>query len=243
MSSINIAIRQIYDELFRMYGPQGWWPVAPADSSDGIPKYGVDANTVKTERQKLEIIFGTILTQNTAWANAEKAIINLNREGLVDIRKMRAASSQKIASLIRPAGYFNQKSERLKIIAKYFYDEYKGNLKVFFGRDTKKIRQELLGIKGIGPETADSILLYAGSKPVFVVDAYTIRIFSNLGILKDGMSYDEVQELFMKNLPSDAKMFNEYHALIVEHAKNYYAKGMVYKECPLYKKFNKLLSQ
>lgn len=213
-------IIQIYDILFNNFGAQGWWPVTPLGGCRGElgqrPVYGM---TTKSEKQKFEIILGAILTQNTAWTNAEQAIMNLNREGLIDIRRLRAASKEKLVELIRPAGYFNQKSERLKIISKYLYDNYKGNLKVFFSRDTEKIRDELLQIKGIGPETADSILLYAANKPTFVVDSYTKRIFSRVGIINENADYDSIKKLFEDSVPKHASIYNEYHALIVELAK------------------------
>ena len=231
-------LKHIYDVLLKEYGPQGWWPVTPTGGCKGEfshkPVYGIKT---RTEKQRFEIIIGAILTQNTAWRNAEKAIANLNKENLVDIRMIQAIDAKKLAELIRPAGYFNQKAERLKIMARHLYEKYNGSIKSFFNQETQKLRQELMAIKGIGPETADSVLLYAGDKPIFVIDTYTRRLFTNLGMIKAGASYDEVQALFTDNLPKDAKLFNEYHALIVEHAKKYYSKKDQRTLCPLYKKF------
>jgi len=229
-------MQKVYKILLESYSHQGWWPVTPTGGCRGDlpdkPIYGVG---VKTERQRLEVIFGALLTQNTAWKNVEKALINLNKAKLIDIRKIRAVSRQKLASLIKPAGYFNQKAERLKIIARHLYDNYKGNLRAFFNQDTLRLREELLSIKGVGPETADSILLYAGDKPVFVVDAYTKRIFSRIGLCKEDDSYEDVQELFQNSLEKDAKLFNEYHALIVEHAKRFCMKKPLCGKCALFK--------
>ena len=202
-------LKQIYNLLLGNFGSQGWWPVTAIGcrGSEVKPVYGM---ATKTEKQRFEIIIGAILTQNTAWKNVEKALINLNKENLVDIRRIRAVSTQKLAKLIKPAGYFNQKADRLKIFAKYLFEKYKGNLRAFFNQDTEKLRTELLTIKGIGPETADSILLYAGDKPNFVVDAYTRRIFSRLGLCSKDVSYDELKAIFENSLEKDIKLYNEY---------------------------------
>lgn len=173
-----------------------------------IIRKGISGNDKKVTGRDL-------LTQNTAWKNVEKAIENLNRAKLLGIDKIRKAPVKKIAQLIRPAGYYNQKAERLKIVAEYFSK--------YFKEKTIPKREELLKVKGIGPETADSILLYAFEQPYFVVDAYTRRIFSRLGLIKKDASYDEIQKFFMDNLPKNKDIINiykEYHALIVELAKS-----------------------
>lgn len=164
-----------------------------------------------------------ILTQNTSWANVEKAIINLNKVEALSIEKIREMPKEKLGQLIRPAGYYNQKSERLKIVAE------------FFSKNKNPTREQLLKVNGIGPETADSILLYAYAKPVFVIDAYTKRIMSRIGICKENISYDGLQEIFHKNLKSEYKLFNEYHALLVEHAKRHCKKKPECPSCPIKK--------
>ncbi len=194
-------IQQVYDILFREYGPQHWWPS-------------------ETENKRFETIIGTILTQNTSWKNVAKAINNLRKNDLIAVDKIININISKLKKLIRPAGYYNQKAERLKLIAK------------FFKKNKNITREKLLKIKGVGPETADSILLYAEKKPYFVIDAYTKRIFKRLGITNKD-SYNELQNLFTKNLKKDTKLFNEYHALIVNLGKNICRKMPLCNECPL----------
>ncbi len=209
-------IAVIYKKLLKAYGNQKWWPTTlegelhPSYHGNGI-----------NEKQRFEIIAGAILTQNTSWKNVEKAIISLNKTKSLGINKIKKISKSKLASLIKPSGYYNQKAERLKIVAD------------FFSKNRNPTREQLLAVKGIGPETADSILLYAFSKPVFVVDAYTKRIFSRIGLCKGKCGYDELQEIFHNNLPKKARMFNEYHALIVELAKQRCSKKPNCKKCPI----------
>lgn len=185
--------------------------------------------------KKAEILKGKILerpkkitkedmfTQNTSWKNAEKAIFNLNKDNILEINKIKSINQKKLANLIKPSGYYNQKAERLKIAAE------------FFSKNKSQTRQQLLEVKGIGPETADSILLYAFNQPIFVVDAYTKRIFSRIGICKDECKYDGLQNIFHENLPKDHKLFNEYHALLVALGKKYCTKQPNCKECPIAK--------
>lgn len=225
--------KQIYELLFNKYGSQGWWPVTPIGGCRGnsglpIPIYGVG---LKNEKQKFEIILGAILTQNTSWKNVEKAIINLNEKSLIDATKLNNIDEKELAQLIRPAGYYNQKAKKLKIFAYYLADNYRKSLRRLFDKPIPALREELLGIHGIGPETADSIILYAAEKPIFVVDAYTKRIFSRIGFCKPDAGYDEVQKMFMENLENEAGLFNEYHALIVEHGKNVCRTKPLCSEC------------
>ena len=203
----------IYNKLYDRFGPQDWWPGDTA----------------------FEIIVGAILTQNTAWANVEKAIYNLKKHKLLSSRKLSRTKPSKIADLIRPSGYYNIKACRLLNFINYLNTEYGGNLKKMFKEKTDALRKRLLGIKGIGPETADSILLYAGDKPVFVVDAYTKRIFSRYGLLSEGASYDEIQRLFLHNLPKSVKLYNEYHALVVRAGKDWCRKKPKCRLCSLQK--------
>lgn len=206
-------IKTIYEKLLKYFGPQNWWPV----TNQGGIKPTYEKRDRLTERQKFEIGIGAILTQNTAWKNVEIAIENLNKENLIDIRKLKKIDKKKLARLIKSAGYYNQKAIKLKTFAKYIAENYKGNLKEFFRKDVEKLREELLTIKGIGAETADSIILYAAQKPIFVIDAYTKRIFNRIGYKEE--TYEELQNLFMENLEKDTKLFNEYHALLVELGK------------------------
>jgi len=208
-------LMEIYNILYSHFGPQGWWPAHS-----------------KGEKRKFEICIGAILTQNTAWANVEKAIINLKNHGLLDIGKIRSADEKKLAGLIKSSGYYNQKAKRLKRFAAFVYKKH-GSLSKFFLLDAEKLRQELLQLNGIGPETADSIMLYSAQKPVFVIDAYTKRIFNRLGFCRENVYYDDLQKLFMQSLPPDISLFSEYHALIVEHAKSYCRKRPLCEECVL----------
>ena len=182
----------------------------------------------------LEVIVGAILTQNTAWKNVETAIAALRRHALLSVTALMDIPERELAGMIRPSGYYNVKSRRLKAFLAFLRDEFRGSLDVMFSEDVPMLRQKLLGIKGIGAETADSILLYAGGKPVFVVDAYTRRILSRHGIVATRSSYGEIQRLFMDRLPADAALFNQYHALIVYTGKNYCRKQPRCQECPLY---------
>jgi endonuclease-3 related protein len=197
-------IQKIHKKLHKKYGNLGWWPIK-----------GRYTGGPKSKAEEFEVMVGAILTQNTSWKNVEKAISNLHKENLIDAKKIAEIPQKKLAKLIKSAGYYNQKAERLKIFADYLLKNPN-----FLKKETAELRKELLSIKGIGPETADSILLYALNKPIFVVDAYTKRIFSRIGICKEDASYDELQQMFHKNLPKNTKLFNNYHAVLVEHAKN-----------------------
>ncbi len=211
-------IKKIFEILLSSYGCQKWWPTT---LEGGIhPSYHGKKHS---EKQKFEIAVGAILTQNTAWKNVEKAIEGLNKKGMLEIEKLKKAKTENLAEIIRPSGYFNQKAERLKIIAD------------FFSKNKNPSRNELLGVKGIGPETADSILLYALEKPFFVVDAYTKRIFSRIGLCRQDAGYDEVQAMFHSALPKNVKIYNEYHALIVELAKMHCRKKPECRGCPISK--------
>lgn len=207
------SLLNIYKKLYKSFGPQDWWPGDTA----------------------FEVIVGAILTQNTAWTNVEKAVYNLKKHKLLSPRKLSRAKPSKIAVLIRPSGYYNIKARRLLNFINYLNAEHGGDLKRMLRQKTDILRKTLLGIKGIGPETADSILLYAGYKPVFVVDAYTKRIFSRYGLLSEWASYDEIQRLFLHNLPKSVKLYNEYHALIVRVGKDWCRKKPKCALCPLQK--------
>lgn len=214
-------VQQIYKKLFEEYGPQGWWPLLGLRNTKPInhTKSGSiqgyhpgDYSFPSNDNQRFEICVGAILTQNTSWVSVEKALVNLSKSNALSLKGFNKLSDGKLKELIKPAGYFNQKALYLKEFARFF-----GGLG---GR--VPLRPELLAIKGIGPETADSILLYAFKVPSFVVDAYTKRVFSKLGLIEKDASYDSIKSLFEKALPKDFKVYQEYHALIVEHGKNVY---------------------
>jgi endonuclease-3 related protein len=190
-------LRVIYQRLYARYGPQHWWPA----------------------RGPFEVIVGAILTQNTAWTNVARAIENLRTAGRLAPAAIRELAEAELAALIRPCGYYNVKARRLKAFAQWFGERYGDSLKEMFAGETGALRRELLAVHGIGEETADSILLYAGEKPVFVIDAYTRRIFTRLGLTPTTDSYAAWQGLFMENLPADAPLYNEYHALLVRQGK------------------------
>ncbi|AKB18518.1 MULTISPECIES: endonuclease III domain-containing protein [unclassified Methanosarcina] len=226
------VIRKIYGFLFGSYGPQGWWPLTELQDSSGTnpTKTGSirgyhpgDYTYPHTESQQFEIICGALLTQNTSWQQVERALINLRQMDSLSPEALLSLDSETLKEAIKPAGYYNQKAMRLKILAEWFL-----NLK---SRMPK--RKELLSIKGVGPETADSILLYAFKQPSFVVDAYTRRVLSNLGLAEEKAKYSEIKSLFEENLPEDLAIYQEYHALLVEHAKRYYQKKINYSQCPL----------
>ncbi len=220
-------LNEIYQILLEDYGSQGWWPVTVKGH---IPSY---SGGPKNEKHQLEIIFGAILTQNTNWKNVEKALVNLNKNKLMNIDKVIKIKQTKLARLIRSAGYFNQKAERLKIISRYIKDTHQGKIRQFFGQDANELRKELLAIKGIGPETADSIILYSARKPIFVIDAYTKRIFSRVGVCEESCKYEDLQNKFHENLKHDESVFNEYHALLVELAKRNCRKVPICSTCPI----------
>ncbi|MCK4245142.1 MAG: endonuclease III domain-containing protein [Candidatus Omnitrophica bacterium] len=202
----------IYKSLYNAFGPQHWWPA----------------------RTKFEIIVGAILTQQTTWKNVEKAIKNLRKNRLLTIKSLADSPLRKIEESIRPAGYYREKSKRLKEISTYLLKHYQGGLKGLFKKDIKSLREELLNLRGIGEETADSILLYAGGKRIFVIDAYTKRIFLRLGLLPAG-DYDKIRMFFEDNLPRDIKIYEEFHALLVKLGKEFCKKKPLCKSCPLFK--------
>ena len=223
---------KIFNILKKEFSSQGWWPTTRDDKL--IPEYNSSNSTrALSDKERLEIVFGAILTQNTSWKNVEKAIINLNKNNLINVNKISNISQEELAELIKSSGYFNQKAERLKIFCNYLIKNYEGNISKFFEKNIDELRQELLSIKGIGPETADSIILYAAQKPIFVIDAYTKRVFSRLGICNNNINYDQLQQLFHSNLKNDVKLFNEYHALIVELAKGFCKTKPLCNNCPI----------
>ncbi len=192
-------LRTYYDLLFAAHGPQHWWP----------------------GRTRFEVIVGAILTQNTSWTNVEPCIEKLRREKLLTARAIETVPSARLARLIRSSGYFRQKAKKLKAFVRFLRVTYHGSLTKMFGTSTVVLREQLLAVHGIGPETADSILLYAGKHPVFVVDAYTRRILERHHLAGTKHSYEDIRQLFERSLPPDAKLYNEFHALIVHTGKHY----------------------
>ncbi len=201
----------MYERLSRKFGPQHWWP----------------------GQTRFEVIIGAILTQNTNWGNVERAIAQLKKNRVLTPLGMKAVSQRRLATLIKPSGYFNVKAKRLKNFIQFLFKDYDGDLNKMAKQPWTVLRQELLNVNGIGPETADSILLYAFDKPVFVVDAYTKRIFSRLGLTKKDVEYSVLQELFARNLKADVSMFNEYHALLVRLGKEHCRPRPRCLGCPL----------
>jgi len=205
------VLLDIYKRLYSRFGSQDWWP---GDTS-------------------FEVIVGAILTQNTAWVNVEKAVKNLKRHKALSPKALSGIKTSQIARMIRPSGYYNIKAKRLRNFLNFLNKEFNGNLSKLLKMDTRRLRETLLGIKGIGPETADSILLYAANKPIFVIDAYTKRIFLRHKLISKNATYEELQRFFMSNLPKSTKIYNEYHALIVKTGKDLCKKKPKCNLCPL----------
>ena len=211
--AVLTTLRTYYDQLFAAYGPQHWWP----------------------GRTRFEIIVGAILVQHTAWTNVEPAIANLRRAKLLTAVAVEAVPFPKLARLIRSSGYFRQKAKGLKAFVRFLRNEYQGSLTRMFRTPTVQLREQLLGVHGIGPETADAILLYAGEHPVFVVDAYARRILERHQLAEPRHGYEYLRQLFECNLPADAALYNELHALIVHAGKRFCrAKNPRCSECALH---------
>jgi len=207
----SAILMEIFQRLYKAYGPRHWWP----------------------GETPFEVMVGAILTQNTSWRNVEKAIQNLKARKVLHVKGIHQLKRSQLASLIRSSGYFRIKADRLKTFVNFLFEHYSGNLGKMRKEELNILRQKLLGIRGIGPETADSILLYGLQKPIFVVDAYTKRIFSRHGILSEKATYEEVQRLFMEHLPKDKRLFNEYHALLVHVGKTLCRKIPRCDLCPI----------
>lgn len=209
--STRDSLMAIYQTLHQQWGPQHWWP---GDSP-------------------FEIIVGAILTQNTNWTNVEKAISNLKSAGVLDPQVLHEMATDQLGELIRPAGYYRIKTKRLKSFLAWLFEVAAGDLYALEPRRTDALREALLAVHGIGPETADSILLYALERPVFVVDTYTARIAVRHRLIESPFGYDELQDLFQSNLPEDIQLFNEYHALIVKVGKEFCKPRAKCDNCPL----------
>jgi len=211
-SHARAPLSSYFEALFAAHGPQHWWP----------------------GRTRFEIIVGAILTQNTSWTNVERAILNLRTARLLTPDAIRRVHSAKLAQLLRPSGSFRQKTKTLKTFINFLFDLYGGSLTRMFATATPALREQLLDLRGIGPETADSILLYAGKHPVFVVDAYTRRVLERHGHADPKLSYDEIRNLFESSLPANYQLFNEFHALIVHTGKHHcHKQSPSCSSCPL----------
>jgi len=198
-SGAQPPLDEYYNSLFTALGPQHWWPA----------------------EKQFEVIVGAILTQNTVWKNVEQALSNLREAGLLSFSGLENTSPRRLERLIRPSGFFRQKARKLKAFVEFVRKEFDGSLKRLFETPTSVLRQNLLGVFGIGPETADSILLYAGEHPVFVVDAYTRRILQRHGWIGENDRYEDVRWMFERKFSGNTAVFNEFHALIVHTGKTW----------------------
>ena len=206
-------LTQVYRRLFDVFGPQHWWP---GDSP-------------------FEVMLGAVLTQNTNWQNVERAIRNLRDADLLEPHALYNMPVEELEQLIQPAGYFRVKARRLRNLLEFLIDRYDGSLDAMFAVGLPELREQLLGVNGIGPETADSILLYAGGLPSFVVDAYTHRVFSRHGWIDFDADYHQIQDYLQSGLPQEVPLYNEYHALLVRLGKDFCKKSNPQcKECPLH---------
>ncbi len=228
----DYSLKRIYQLLLKAYGPQGWWPVTPPKKIGPVYSGGP-----RSDLQRFEVMVGAILTQNTSWNNVEKALANLQQAKMLSPAKISSVRSDVLAKKIKPSGYFNQKARKLKFLTK-FIQQY--SWRQLRDMDGSCLRELLLKIWGIGPETADSILLYALNKPFFVIDTYTKRIFARLGVFKPGGSYLELQDMFQRELFLDTQLYQEYHALIVKHGKEVCKKTPLCSQCILRKNCQQL---
>ncbi|MBI4188732.1 MAG: hypothetical protein HY529_05965 [Chloroflexi bacterium] len=211
MEAVGVKLQNIYRRLFTCYGPQYWWPA----------------------EEPFEVMVGAILTQSAAWVNVEKAIANLKSARVLSPQALRRLSLTEIATLIHSCGYYNAKALKLKALVDWLGEEYNDNLNKLFSNSIGELREQLLAIRGIGPETADSIILYAANKPVFVIDAYTRRIIDRIVLAPGSNSYGAYQALFTDNLSPDVSLFNEYHALLVCLGKNVCRRRPLCRQCCL----------
>jgi endonuclease III related protein len=204
---------EIYERLYSTLGPSGWWP----------------------GETPLEIIVGAILTQNTSWHNVEQALVRLKEQGGLSVESLTQIGEDRLAEMVRPAGTYRVKARRLKNFFRFLQEEYHGRIEALVELPLEKLRDQLLGVRGIGPETADSILLYALGRPTFVVDAYTYRIFSRHQLIPEESDYEGLRSFFMEALPEEVPLYNEFHALIVRTGKAYCRKkAPLCGGCPLW---------
>lgn len=208
---VGQTLMDVYKRMFRQYGKQHWWPAGT----------------------RFEVMVGAVLTQSAAWSNVEKAMASLNAAGALSPKVLRRLPLEQLAQLVYSSGYYNQKSRKLKALTDYLYRSFQDDIEIMAQDETESLRENLLSVYGIGEETADTILLYALGKPIFVIDAYTRRIFCRLGVGPKVRRYSTYQHFFEHNLPSDHKLFGEYHALIVRHAVEVCRKKPLCQKCCL----------
>lgn len=212
-------LMSLFNQLLDFFGEQRWWPA----------------------RTKFEVVVGAILTQNTSWIQVEKALKELKKHKLLKPEGLAEEKHERIAELIKPAGYFNQKAAYLQEFCRHLRDQYSYSLNSILSKDLPALREELLSLKGFGPETADSVILYAANKPVFVIDAYTKRIMKRYGLTEE-QSYAGLQDFFHSSIPRNARLFNEFHALLVALAKKYcLKKEPLCIKCPVRQQCSKLI--
>ncbi len=209
--STRTTLMEIYERLMGAYGPQHWWP----------------------GETPLEVMVGAVLTQNTNWANVEKAIANLKREGLLSAEAIHAMDAEALGEVVRPAGYYRVKAVRLKNLMRMLVEEYGGETERMFATGTRALRERLLGVNGIGKETADSILLYAGNKASFVVDTYTYRVLRRHRMIDMEADYERIREVFEESLDENVQLYNEFHALLVKVGKEHCKPRARCAGCPL----------
>lgn len=208
---MSANLHEVYERLFRAYGPQSWWPA----------------------ESPFEVMVGAVLVQNTSWSNVKKAINNLKQADLLNPHALNRVSIEELEELVRPAGYYRIKARRLRHLVQFLVDRYDGSLETMFSTGLPELREQLLGVHGIGPETADSILLYAAGLPTFVVDTYAHRVLARHGWIGFDADYDQIREYFLGELPQDPKLFNEFHALLVNVGKEHCRKRPECRACPL----------
>jgi endonuclease-3 related protein len=211
MTKMRELLRDLYERLWQAFGPQDWWP----------------------GETPFEVAMGAILTQNTNWTNVARVIADLKGDDSLDVRALRDMPEAELARRLRPVGYYNLKAKRVKNFLDFFAHRHQSSMALMDQEDLEVLRSELLAVKGVGPETADSILLYALHKPTFVVDTYTFRILSRHGLVAGSLSYEELRQLFMDHLPADVVMFQEYHALLVRLGKEFCRPRPKCDGCPL----------
>lgn len=232
--SVSHHLHTVYKKLLKHFGPQGWWPTTPPRCES--PVYWLRRNLGNlSEEEMFEVCLGAILTQNTSWSNVEKVLTGLKKNHLLTFQRFLHLPRQSMQKHIRSSGYYRQKSLRIKHFMGIVASEYKGRFRQFLGGSTAELREKLLDITGIGPETADSMLLYAAGKPIFVVDAYTRRIAQRLGVIQGNPTYEAVQNLFLEALPRRASIYGETHALLVKLGKEICRKNPNCRVCPVAK--------
>ena len=233
---MTLSLTEIYQILLKKYGSQGWWPLIEFAGTNPTLRgrltgyHPGNYELPSTEKEMLEVMLGAILTQNTSWVNAEKALFQLTHSDLIDTQKLLGVPVEQLAQLVRSSGYYNQKAARIHNLAHFLENHPIPSL---LTQTAENLRPELRTIKGVGNETSDSILLYALKKPIFVVDAYTKRLLVRGGLITPSSTYEEIQALFHREITPSVEMYNEFHALIVQHCVHCCLKMPLCDSCPL----------